>query len=72
MTEPTIICPNCTTEIKVTESLAAALIESARRQYERRFTQARGSTLVNTLAAPSRDLIHPGVLRYMHEVGLLR
>ena len=26
MTEPTIICPNCKTEIKLTESLAAPLI----------------------------------------------
>jgi len=28
MTEPTITCPNCKTEIKLTESLAAPLIES--------------------------------------------
>ena len=26
MTEPTIICPHCKTEIKLTESLAAPLI----------------------------------------------
>ena len=30
MTEPTITCPNCKTEIKLTESLAAPLIESTR------------------------------------------
>ena len=30
MTEPTIICPNCETEIKLTESLAAPLIASTR------------------------------------------
>lgn len=36
MTEPTIVCPNCKTEIKLTESLAAPLIESTRRQYEQR------------------------------------
>ena len=34
MTEPTITCPNCKTEIKLTESLAAPLIESTRVQYE--------------------------------------
>jgi len=35
--------------------------------------QARESTLENTLAAaPSRDLIHPGVLKYMQEAGLLK
>jgi hypothetical protein len=36
MTEPIITCPNCKTEIKLTESLAAPLIESTRREYERR------------------------------------
>jgi len=38
-----------------------------------RLEQARESTLENTLAAaPRQDLIHPGVLRYMHEIGLLK
>ena len=36
MSEPTIICPNCKTEIKLTESLAAPLIESTRRDFEKR------------------------------------
>ncbi len=36
MPEPTIICPNCRTEIKLTESLAAPLIESTRRDFEHR------------------------------------
>lgn len=39
MTEPTITCPNCKTEIKFTESLAAPLIESALRQFEQQLTQ---------------------------------
>ncbi len=39
MTEPTIICPNCKTEIKLTESLAAPLIESIRREYDKRLAQ---------------------------------
>ncbi len=34
MTEPTIVCPKCKTEIKLTESLAAPLIESTRRGFE--------------------------------------
>ena len=33
-TEPTIICPNCSTEIKLTESLAAPLIQTVRKEYE--------------------------------------
>jgi len=38
-----------------------------------RLAQARESTLANTLAAaPRQDLIHPGVLRYMRDAGILR
>ena len=39
MTEPTITCPNCKTEIKLTESLAAPLIEATRRDYEQRLVK---------------------------------
>lgn len=39
MAEPTIICPKCNTEIKLTESLAAPLIESTRLQYEQKLAQ---------------------------------
>ena len=39
MTEPTITCPNCKTEIKLTESLAAPLIESTRQQFEQRLAK---------------------------------
>ena len=39
MTEPTIICPKCKTEIKLTESLAAPLIEATRRDYEQRLAE---------------------------------
>lgn len=39
MAEPTIICPKCKNEIKLTESLAAPLMESTRREYERRLAQ---------------------------------
>ena len=36
MNEPAIICPNCQTEIKLTESLAAPLIRATRQQYEQK------------------------------------
>jgi TRAP transporter TAXI family solute receptor len=37
-----------------------------------RLDQARASTLANTLAAaPRQDLIHPGVLRYARDAGML-
>ena len=39
MTEPTIICPNCKTEIRLTESLAAPLLEATRRQFEEKLAQ---------------------------------
>jgi hypothetical protein len=39
MAEPTVVCPQCKTEIKLTESLAAPLLESIRRDYEQRLMQ---------------------------------
>ena len=39
MTEPTIICPNCKTEIRLTESLAAPLIAATRQQFEQQLAQ---------------------------------
>jgi hypothetical protein len=39
MTEPTITCPNCKTEIRLTESLAAPLIESTRRKFTEQLAQ---------------------------------
>ena len=39
MTEPTIVCPNCHTEIKLTESLAAPLIAATRKQFEQQLAQ---------------------------------
>ncbi len=39
MTEPTIICPNCKAEIRLTDSLAAPLVEATRKEYERRLGQ---------------------------------
>ena len=32
--EPTITCPNCSTEIKLTESLAAPLIQATRKEFQ--------------------------------------
>jgi hypothetical protein len=37
--EPSIICPNCRTEIKLTETLAAPLIEAAKRASEAKLRQ---------------------------------
>lgn len=37
--EPTVKCPSCHTEIKLTESLAAPLIESIKKQYDQKIVQ---------------------------------
>ena len=39
MAEPTLVCPQCKTEIKLTESLAAPLLADVRRQFEQRLAQ---------------------------------
>lgn len=39
MTEPMITCPQCKTEIRLTESLAAPLIEATRKQFEQQLSQ---------------------------------
>ena len=39
MAEPTVFCPQCKAEIKLTESLAAPLLESVRRDYEQRLSE---------------------------------
>jgi hypothetical protein len=39
MAEPTIFCPKCKSEIKLTESLAAPLIEFTRKQYEQKLAE---------------------------------
>jgi TRAP transporter TAXI family solute receptor len=42
-------------------------------QLARRLPQARETTAANTVgAAPSAELIHPGVLRYLREIGAAR
>jgi hypothetical protein len=39
MTDTTITCPTCKTEIRLTESLAAPLIEAARQQFEEKLQE---------------------------------
>lgn len=41
MTDPTVKCPKCSTEFKLTESLAGPIIESVKKQYEERIASAR-------------------------------
>jgi len=56
----------------VTYRLAQAL-HRGEAALARRLPQAQETTAANTLAAaPRADLIHPGVLRYLREVGIAR
>ena len=45
MTEPTIMCPSCRTEIRLTESLAAPLIAATRAQFELQLSQQAAQIL---------------------------
>jgi uncharacterized protein len=50
----------------------ARALHRAEKVFPERLDQARETTLANTAAAaPTRDLIHPGVLRYMREIGIV-
>lgn len=55
MADPTIICPSCKTEIKLTESLAAPLIESTRREYETRLAQKESDVAKRDAALRERE-----------------
>ena len=51
--------------------LLARALHRAEGAFAARLEQARESTAANTVAAaPRRDLLHPGALRYFREAGL--
>jgi hypothetical protein len=54
MTEPTVVCPQCKNEIKLTESLAAPLLESVRRDYEQRLAKKESDMAQRELALNER------------------
>jgi hypothetical protein len=56
-----------------TAYLLARAIHRAEPQLAARLEQARETTMANTVAAaPRPELIHPGVAKYLKEIGLLR
>ena len=55
MTEPTIICPQCKTEIKLTESLAAPLLEATKRDFEQRLAQKDADAAKRDAALRERE-----------------
>ena len=46
MSDPTIVCPHCRTEIKLNESLAAPLLESTRIEFEKRLAAKEADVAV--------------------------
>ncbi len=57
MTEPTIICPQCKTEIKLTESLAAPLLEATKRDFEQRLAQKDADAAKRDAALREREAV---------------
>ena len=55
MAEPTIKCPQCRTEIRLTESLAAPLIENTRRQFEEQITQKDAEIAARSTALKQQE-----------------
>lgn len=71
MNEPTITCPNCRAEIKLTESLAAPLIESTRLQYEEKITAQR-QTIAEEEAKKARRLLSADLDKQAKEMAELQ
>ncbi|MCL2625725.1 MAG: DUF2130 domain-containing protein [Cystobacterineae bacterium] len=46
MTEPKLVCPNCKTEIRLTESLAAPLVAATRQQFEAKLAKQEKDILL--------------------------
>jgi len=55
MTEPTITCPQCKAEIKLTESLAAPLLEATKRDFEQRLAQKEADAAKRETALRERE-----------------
>jgi len=55
MTEPVITCPKCQSEIKLTESLAAPLIESTRRDFESKIAKKDQDIEIREAAIGKRE-----------------
>lgn len=53
--EPVITCPTCKTEIKLTESLAAPLIEATRQQYEKKLSLQNADFAKREQAVKARE-----------------
>ncbi|WP_296577938.1 DUF2130 domain-containing protein [Phreatobacter sp.] len=55
MSEPVIVCPNCQHEMKLTESLAAPLLQQTRRQFEQRLASKDREILAREAAVKEQQ-----------------
>lgn len=55
MTEPIIVCPNCNVQIKLTESLAAPLIEATRKKYEEQLAEKDSKIAIREQAMREKE-----------------
>ena len=55
MAEPTIACPRCGAEIKLTDSLAAPMVEAVKRDYEGRLSEKNAEVLAREKALKERE-----------------
>jgi len=55
MNEPTIVCPNCKTEIKLNESLAAPLVESVRKDFEQKLAKKDADVAKREVALKAQE-----------------
>lgn len=55
MSEPTIVCPNCQHEMKLTESLAAPLLQQTRHQFEQRLASKDREILAREAAVKEQQ-----------------
>jgi len=55
MTEPTLVCPNCQTEIRLTESLAAPLLAATRQQFEQQLAHKDAEALAREAGLRERE-----------------
>ena len=67
MSEPTITCPNCRTEIRLTESLAAPLIEATRRQFDEQISLKDAEIAKRELGVKSQEAALAESKRQMDE-----
>ena len=69
--DPTITCPHCRADIRLTESLAAPLVEATRAQYEAKL-QAERATIVKAEADKARLALKADLDRQAKDLADLR